>query len=184
MPDGTQPPPPPPAMTYQPVPTQPASMAVRLPPWLELWGLIGLVIIFVGAILILVGFLYGSAYGSCVSPGSGCSGSTASGDIQAFFGWTGAGIFLTILGWIFRVFMAQWRAGKAAVAPMTAGVAAAAAPVAPTMVAAPVAPAAPAPPPAAPAAAPPTPACASCGKPTTYIAQYGRYYCYSCARYV
>ncbi|HLN51423.1 MAG TPA: hypothetical protein VK455_05155 [Thermoplasmata archaeon] len=40
----------------------------------------------------------------------------------------------------------------------------------------------PPPPPAAPAAAPPF--CASCGKPTTYLAQYGRYYCASCQKYV
>jgi hypothetical protein len=36
-------------------------------------------------------------------------------------------------------------------------------------------PAPPAPPPVAPAA----PFCVRCGKPTTYIAQYGRYYCYA-----
>jgi predicted lipid-binding transport protein (Tim44 family) len=46
------------------------------------------------------------------------------------------------------------------------------------------APMAPPPPPAAPVAAPAVPNCANCGQPTTYIAQYGRYYCYSCARYV
>ncbi len=36
----------------------------------------------------------------------------------------------------------------------------------------------------APAAAPAVPNCANCGQPTTYIAQYGRYYCYPCTRYV
>jgi hypothetical protein len=46
-----------------------------------------------------------------------------------------------------------------------------------------------APPMAAPAAAaapgaPAVPNCTNCGRPTTYIAQYGRYYCYSCSRYV
>jgi len=41
----------------------------------------------------------------------------------------------------------------------------------------------PPPPPMAPAT-PAVPNCASCGRPTSYIAQYGRYYCYSCARYV
>ena len=46
------------------------------------------------------------------------------------------------------------------------------------------APAAPPPPAAAPAAAPATPNCAKCGKPTTYIAQYGRYYCYADNLYV
>ena len=44
-------------------------------------------------------------------------------------------------------------------------------------------PAAPPPPPAAPAA-PATPLCAKCGKPTTYITQYGRYYCYADNLYV
>ncbi len=45
---------------------------------------------------------------------------------------------------------------------------------------------APAPAPApAPAAAPPTaPACKSCGKPTEWIEEYGRYYCYDCDAYV
>ncbi len=39
--------------------------------------------------------------------------------------------------------------------------------------------------PAAAQAAPPaTPSCPSCGRPTSYIAQYGRYYCYPCARYL
>jgi len=43
-------------------------------------------------------------------------------------------------------------------------------------------------PPPAPSAAPPAqqaaPFCAKCGKPTTYIAQYGRYYCYTDNLYV
>jgi len=43
---------------------------------------------------------------------------------------------------------------------------------------------APPPPQAAPAAAPAVPNCPICGRPTTYIAQYGRYYCYTDARYV
>jgi hypothetical protein len=43
---------------------------------------------------------------------------------------------------------------------------------------------APPPPQAAPAAAPAVPNCPVCGRPTTYIAQYGRYYCYTDARYV
>lgn len=44
---------------------------------------------------------------------------------------------------------------------------------------------------AAPAAPPPpaaggqaAPFCGTCGKPTTYIPQYGRYYCYDCKQYV
>jgi hypothetical protein len=55
---------------------------------------------------------------------------------------------------------------------------------APGMVAPAPAPMAPPPPPAAAPAAAPVPNCASCGRPTTYIAQYGRYYCYPCAKYV
>jgi len=45
----------------------------------------------------------------------------------------------------------------------------------------PVAPPPPAPPPVA---APAAPNCAKCGQPTTYIAQYGRYYCYADNLYV
>jgi len=41
-----------------------------------------------------------------------------------------------------------------------------------------------APPAAAPAGAPAAPFCAKCGKPTTYIPQYGRYYCYTDNLYV
>jgi hypothetical protein len=51
------------------------------------------------------------------------------------------------------------------------------APVAPAPV--PVAPPAPTIPPA-----PTVPLCGSCGRPTTFIPQYGRYYCYPCSRYV
>jgi len=61
-----------------------------------------------------------------------------------------------------------------AAAPMAAPPAAAAAPAAP----------APPPPAAAPQAAPAVPFCSKCGKPTTYIAQYGRYYCYDDKLYV
>ena len=46
------------------------------------------------------------------------------------------------------------------------------------------APMAPPPPAPAPVAAPAAPNCAKCGKPTTYIAQYGRYYCYADNLYV
>jgi hypothetical protein len=41
----------------------------------------------------------------------------------------------------------------------------------------------PRPPPPPPTAAPATPFCTTCGKPTNFIAEYGRYYCYSCTRY-
>jgi hypothetical protein len=49
--------------------------------------------------------------------------------------------------------------------------------------AAPAPAAAPAPPPPAPGAQA-APFCGTCGKPTTYIPQYGRYYCYDCKQYV
>gem|GEM_PF-349455 len=58
----------------------------------------------------------------------------------------------------------------------------AAPPAAAPVYAAPVAP--PPAPPAAPPAAPAAPFCVKCGKPTTYIAQYGRYYCYADNLYV
>jgi len=43
-----------------------------------------------------------------------------------------------------------------------------------------------APPPAAPAAgaAAAPPFCPTCGKPTTFVPQYNRYYCYTCNKYV
>ncbi len=53
---------------------------------------------------------------------------------------------------------------------------------APMMASAPAAGGAPpAPPPPGAAAAP---FCGNCGKPTTYVPQYGRYYCYDCKQYV
>jgi hypothetical protein len=55
---------------------------------------------------------------------------------------------------------------------------------APAAAPAPTAMAAPPPPAPPPPAAPATPFCARCGKPTTYIAQYGRYYCYADQLYV
>ena len=50
----------------------------------------------------------------------------------------------------------------------------------------PAAPPAPPPmvPPPVPAPVPAVPFCINCGRPTTYVAQYGRYYCYPCSRYV
>ncbi|MDE1820616.1 MAG: hypothetical protein KGJ23_01435 [Euryarchaeota archaeon] len=39
------------------------------------------------------------------------------------------------------------------------------------------------PPSSSPAPTPGAPTCRTCGKPTSWIAQYGRYYCYSCSQY-
>lgn len=60
------------------------------------------------------------------------------------------------------------------------------APAAPPAQAPAPAPAAPAytPPPAAPAPQPAGPACPTCQKPATFIAQYNRYYCFPCSKYV
>lgn len=151
------------------------SPAVKMPAWLDLWTLVGLLVILVGAIFILVGFLFGDAAAGQI--GTGGSVSTYQSDLEAFFVWTGVGIFLTILGWLLRVVLGMWRAQKGTAPASTAAPAAVAAAAAPTA-------AAPSPPPAAPVAAPATPVCSNCGQPTTYIPQYGRYYCYSCARYV
>jgi hypothetical protein len=76
-----------------------------------------------------------------------------------------------------------WQRGQMGAAPVYAAPPPAAPGFAPQPAAAP-APTAPPPPPAAPAAAPAAPICPVCGQPTTYIAQYGRYYCYTDARYV
>jgi hypothetical protein len=55
----------------------------------------------------------------------------------------------------------------------------------PAPMAAPPAPmAAPPPPMAAPAPPPPAPICPTCGQPGTYVAQYGRYYCYTDKQYL
>ncbi len=155
---------------YAPAPAQPASTGVKLPAGMSLWDLLSLLIILVGAILILVGFLYGDAYANQL--GAGGSLSTAQSDIEAFFVASGIGIFLVILGWLCRAMLFPMVSARQKMSPAPA----------PAM-AAPMA--APAAAPAPPAMAPPAaPACANCGKPTTFIAQYGRYYCYSCSRYV
>jgi len=191
--------PPPPApysppMAYSPPATTPASTTVRIPAWLDF----GILIAFIGAILVLVGFLYGNAAYVAESQ-TNPSASTIAGDFEAFFIWTGVGIFLIVLGWIVHtmlpVVLTTMQARKAArpamvAAPMMAAPMATAPPAAPAPAAAPssapmAAPAAAsAPAPVAPAVVPGAPACTVCGRPTTYIAQYGRYYCYACSRYV
>lgn len=173
------PPPPsayPPSPGYAPAGSAPSSGGVKLPAGMTLWDLVGVLIILVGAILILVGFLYGDGFAS--NTGAGGSASTAQNDLEAFFVATGIGVFLTILGWLFRFMMPMFLGRKSTTAASAPSPTMMAAPTPVTPVAPP--PTAPAPPPAAPA----SPACSNCGKPTTYIAQYGRYYCYSCSRYV
>lgn len=169
--------PPPPPATYPTAPSPNPSGGVKLPGGLTLWDLIGFLIILVGAILILVGFLLGDAAYAALSS-SPPSPSTSQNDIEGFFLWAGFGIFLTILGWLCRAMLFPILVARKRSAPVPY-----AAP-APTMAPAPVAAAPATPAPVAPAAVPAAPACANCGRPTTYVAQYSRYYCYSCSRYV
>jgi len=165
MPDAPVPPPPPsaPPATYQPQPTyQPAPSGVKMPAWLD----IGMIVMGVGGLLVLIGFLFGDAAAGQFGNGTL---STFQSDLEFFFVLSGLGFLLVVAGWMLRIIMPQWKAQKAA---------------APAYAAPPVATPPAAAPPAAPMAAPAAPACANCGKPTTYIAQYGRYYCYACARYI
>lgn len=165
----TAPPPPPSAYPAAYAPAQPAPTPVKLPGGITLWDLIGFVIILVGAILILVGFLEGdAAIGQLTATPP--SETNYANDLQGFFVWTGVGIFLTILGWLLRVMVFPMMAARKQAAPSAMAPAPAMAPAAA--------------PPMAPAAVPATPVCPKCGKPTTYIAQYGRYYCYTDAVYV
>lgn len=167
MPD---PPPPPPTQAYQPTSSPASGSVVRLPAGMTLWDLMGFLIILIGGILILVGFLLGEAAVAALG-GSPPDPTTYKNDLEGFFTWSGLGIFLVVLGWLLRVMVFPMMAARkgGASAGMTAG----SAPVA-----------APPPPEPAPVAAPATPTCPKCGKPTTYIAQYGRYYCYTDAAYV
>lgn len=169
MPEPTSPPPPPPATTaYQPTsgyPAAPAAAApvgVKMPSWMDF----GILIMGVGALLTLFGFLLG-AIGVGQFPTSGTSGSLSNfqSDLEFFFVLSGIGVFLMVGGGMFRVMNPLWKAEKGAKAA-----------AAPARIAAPPAP--------VPAAAPAAPICPTCGKPTTYLAQYGRYYCYTDARYV
>lgn len=159
------PPPPPPAAAYAPAPSQSTAPApVKLPAWLD----IGMILIGVGALLILVGFIFGDA-----ASGQFANGTLATyqSDMEFFFVLSGVGIFLAIGGWMVHVIMPQWQAQRNAAAVSPGATSAATMPAPPA-------------PPVTPVAAPAAPDCANCGKPTTYIAQYGRYYCYSCGRYV
>ena len=174
-------PPPPPPSPYQPAPAYapaPASgSVVRLPAGMTLWDLIGFLMILVGGILVLVGFLLGEG-AIAAQTSSPPNASTFQNDYEGFFIWTGIGAFLTILGWLVRAMIApiltsrKSAASSAMATPMPAP-----APAAPAMAPA-------APPPVAPAPVPAAPVCPKCGKPTTYIAQYSRYYCYTDAQYV
>jgi len=146
----------------------PASPAT-LPGWITL----GQIIVGIGAILIFIGFIFGAlAQSNFTNLGSGNNATNYANDMEAFFVLTGIGILLSMGGWGFH---AIWPKFKARPRPAPTYVA----PVAPA-----AAPAGMAAPPAPPMAAPAAPVCPKCGKPTTYIAQYGRYYCYTDNQYV
>ena len=162
------PPPPPPPSTYPAQPTyNPTPTPVKMPSWLDL----GLIVMGVGVLLVLIGFLFGDAAAGQFGNGTL---STFQSDLEFFFVLAGVGFLLIVGGWMMRIIMPQWKARS------VASPASSTAPAASTAAAAMPEPASPSPS----AAAPPVPTCPSCGRPTAYIAQYGRYYCYSCARYV
>jgi hypothetical protein len=157
---------------YQSAPAPASGTMVRLPAGMTLWDLIGFVIILVGAILILAGFLLGEAAVAALGS-SPPNPSTYQNDLEGFFTWAGVGIFLVVLGWLLKVMLFPMMAARKQ--SSSSGMSAPAPAPAPVM-------APPAPPAAAPA--PATPVCPKCGKPTTYIAQYSRYYCYTDSVYV
>jgi len=132
-----------------------------LPGWITL----GQVIVGVGAIIIFLGFIFGGLAASNIGTSATNQGNLGNyvNDLEAFFVLTGLGILIAMAGWGFH---SIWPKFKARPRPAPIYVA----PVAPAGMAAP-------PPPAG-------PNCPKCGNPTTYIAQYGRYYCFTDKQYV
>lgn len=144
---------------------EPTATPVTLPGWITL----GQVIVGIGAIIIFLGFIFGGLAASNIGTSATNQGNVQNyvNDLEAFFVLTGFGILIAMGGWGFH---AIWPKFKARPRPVVAYVA----PVAP----APAAMAAPPPPP------PAGPSCPKCGNPTTYVAQYGRYYCFTDKQYV
>ena len=145
----------------------PSATPVTIPSWISL----GQVITGIGAILIFIGFIFGAVALSSIPT----SVSNYQGDLETFFVLAGLGILLAIGGWLFDSVWPKYRARPRPTPPVVAPSASVPAPT--TMAPAPPPP----PPPLGNMPAPPN--CPNCGKPTTYVAQYGRYYCFSCARY-
>jgi hypothetical protein len=134
---------------------------VTIPSWLTL----GQLVVGIGAILIFIGFMLGALSASNLpTANSAGNESTYQADQVAFFVITGIGILVAFAGWGMH---AVWPKYKARPRPAPA----------PAPSSSPAGPAMPPPPP--PAAAPAVPNCPKCGQPTTFIAQYGRYYCYT-----
>jgi hypothetical protein len=81
----------------------PQSTAVRLPPFPR-WLDVGVIVIGIGALLTLIGFLCGAAATGELAPGASASAYRAW--LGAFFVLTGLGVFLAVGGWLFRTVMA------------------------------------------------------------------------------
>ncbi len=148
----------------------PTVSPATLPGWITL----GQVVVGVGAIIIFIGFIFGGLAASNIGTSATNQGNLGNyvNDLEAFFVLTGLGILIAMAGWGFHSIWPKFQA-RPRPAPMYVPPVAPA--PAPTGMAAP-----PPPPPAAPAA----PNCPKCGNPTTYIAQYGRYYCFNDKLYV
>jgi len=127
-----------------------------LPGWITL----GQIIVGIGAIIIFIGFIFGGLAASSIGTSATSQGNLTNyvNDLEAFFVLTGLGILIAMAGWGFH---SIWPKFQARPRP------------APTYVA-----------PVAPAPVPAPLNCPKCGNPATYVAQYGRYYCFTDKQYV
>ncbi len=145
----------------------PTVSPATLPGWITL----GQVVVGVGAIIIFIGFIFGALAAGSIGTSATNQGNLQNyvNDLGAFFILTGLGILIAMAGWGFH---SIWPKFKARPRPVLAYV--------PLV--------APAPAPAGMAAPPPPPSaapnCPKCGNLTTYVAQYGRYYCFTDKEYV
>jgi hypothetical protein len=146
---------------------EPTVTPVTLPKWITL----GQVIVGIGAIIIFIGFIFGGLAASSIGTSATNQGNIQNyaNDLEAFFVLTGLGILIAMAGWGFH---SIWPKFKARPRPVLAYV--------PAMAPGPASASMAAPPPPPPAG----PNCPKCGNPTTYIAQYGRYYCLTDKQYV
>jgi len=87
----------------------PQPAPVRMPPLPKGFD-IGIIVMGVGALLTLIGFLCGA--GAAGQFGSGGTASALQAWLGAFFVLAGIGIFLVIGGWLYRAVMATRRAGQ------------------------------------------------------------------------
>jgi len=146
---------------------EPTASPATLPGWITL----GQIIVGVGAMIIFLGFIFGALAAGSIGTSATNQGNAQNyvNDLEAFFFLTGLGILIAMAGWGFH---SVWPKFKARPRPVLTYVP----PVAPASAPAGMA-AAPPPPPAG-------PNCPKCGNPTTYVAQYGRYYCFTDKQYV